>query len=269
MKEREYLKEHGKKITDSSVRKEIVNEYEAHIEDCKAALMESGMTEVEAEEEAVRQMGDPQEAGEAMDKIYHKVFDSNMFLWMLALGCIPIVCVCISYLIARDPNAFLWVWNEALGLNKIPAVIHRNIGIGLSFWEKYTGKALFYAVGRDWGQGCYVANSGLVLFISALCFAPSFPVKGYAGILCCVLIACLLNMVLRGFMNLLQSRRETRLLWEIGTADTRINWKGKGYLCGRHMKVRVQGSEKGTEIPAGAPVMVVGMEGFKPVVAQV
>ena len=53
MKEREYLKELGKKITDSSVRKEIVNEYEAHIEDCKAALMESGMTEVEAEEEAV------------------------------------------------------------------------------------------------------------------------------------------------------------------------------------------------------------------------
>ena len=161
MKEREYLKELGKKITDSSVRKEIVNEYEAHIEDCKAALMESGMTEVEAEEEAVRQMGDPQEAGEAMDKIYHKVFDSNMFLWMLALGCVPIVCVCISYLIARDPNAFLWLWNDALGLNKIPAVIHRNIGIGLavygiglSFWEKYTGKALFYAVGRDWGQGC-------------------------------------------------------------------------------------------------------------------
>ena len=247
MKEREYLKELGKKITDSSVRKEIVNEYEAHIEDCKAALMESGMTEVEAEEEAVRQMGDPQEAGEAMDKIYHKVFDSNMFLWMLALGCVPIVCVCISYLIARDPNAFLWLWNDALGLNKIPAVIHRNIGIGLAVY----------------------GNSGLVLFISALCFAPSFPVKGYAGILCCVLIACLLNMVLRGFMNLLQSRRETRLLWEIGTADTRINWKGKGYLCGHHMKVRVQGSEKGTEITAGAPVMVVGMEGFKPVVAQV
>lgn len=70
-------------------------------------------------------------------------------------------------------------------------------------------------------------------------------------------------------MNLLQSRRETRLLWEIGTADTRIKWKGKGYLCGHHMKVRVQGSEKGMEIPAGAPVMVIGMEGFKPVVAQV
>lgn len=185
MKEREYLKELGKKITDSSVRKEIVNEYEAHIEDCKAALMESGMTEVEAEEEAVRQMGDPQEAGEAMDKIYHKVFDSNMFLWILALGCVPIVCVCISYLIARDPNAFLWLWNDALGLNKIPAVIHRNIGIGLavygiglSFWEKYTGKALFYAVGRDWGQGCYVANSGSGTFYLGIMFCSEFPSEG-------------------------------------------------------------------------------------------
>ena len=35
MKEREYLKELGKKITDSSARKEIVNEYEAHIKDKK------------------------------------------------------------------------------------------------------------------------------------------------------------------------------------------------------------------------------------------
>ena len=67
------------------------------------------MTEVEAEEEAVRQMGDPQEAGEAMDKIYHKVFDSNMFLWMLALGCVPIVCVCISYLIAKRSERIFMV----------------------------------------------------------------------------------------------------------------------------------------------------------------
>lgn len=100
MKEREYLKELGKKITDSSVRKEIVNEYEAHIEDCKAALMESGMTEVEAEEEAVRQMGDPQEAGEAMDKIYHKVFDSNMFLWMPGTGMCT-NCMCVHFLSYR------------------------------------------------------------------------------------------------------------------------------------------------------------------------
>lgn len=276
MKEREYLKELGKKITNSSARVEIVKEYEAHIEDCKEALMEAGMTEEEAEKEAVRQMGSPQEAGEAMDKIYHKAIDYGMLIWMVALGFVPAVCVGICYIITKDPDAFFDMWNEALQLDKVPVVIHQIIGtvfavygFGLSFWEKYSGKPLFYAVGRDWGRGSYIANSGLVLFIAALCFAPGFPVKGIAGVMSCILIMCVLNMILRAFMNLLQNRRETKLLWEIGTADTEITWKGKGYLCGHHMKVRVQGSEKGTKIPAGAPMMVVAMEGFRPVVAQV
>lgn len=276
MKEREYLKELGKKITNSSARVEIVNEYKAHIEDCKCALMENGMPEEEAEKEAVRQMGSPKEAGEAMDKLYHRTFDQGMFLWMIALGLVPAICVGICYIITKNPDAFFNLWNEALSLNQIPVKIHLIIGmcfgiygILLSFWEKYSGKPLFYAVGRDWGNGCYVANSGLVMVIAAFCCAPAFPVKGLAGILSCTLIACAINIILRAFMNLLQSRRETTLLWEIGTADTEITWKGKGHLCGHHMKVRAQDSEKGTTIPKGAPLMVVGMEGFKPVVVQV
>lgn len=128
MKEREYLKELGKKITNSSARVEIVKEYEAHIEDCKEALMEAGMTEEEAEKEAVRQMGSPQEAGEAMDKIYHKAIDYGMLIWMLALGFVPAVCVGICYIITKDPDAFFDIWNEALQLDKVPVVIHQIIG---------------------------------------------------------------------------------------------------------------------------------------------
>ena len=186
MKEREYLKELGKKITDSSVRKEIVNEYEAHIEDCKAALMESGMTEVEAEEEAVRQMGDPQEAGEAMDKIYHKVFDSNMFLWMLALGCVPIVCVCISYLIARDPNAFLWLWNDALGLNKIPGSYTPEYRNRIScLWNRIEllgeiTRAKLYSMQSEetGGRDVTLQTAGWYFLSAALCFCSEFPGEG-------------------------------------------------------------------------------------------
>ncbi len=276
MRERDYLRVLGKRITDSSARMKIVEEYAAHIEDCKSALMETGMSELEAEEEAVRQMGSPKEAGEAMDRIYHNAVDYRMLIWMLALGCIPLVFAGISYLITGNPNAYLDVFNEALKLDQVPAYIHSGIGIGigiygfiLSFWEKYTGKSLFYVVGKDWGQGNYVVNSGLILIISALCFVPSFPIKGILGIIICVLIVSGANAVLRIIMNLLQSRKETRLLWEVGTADTEITWKGKGYLCGQHMKVRVQGSEQGKKIPVGASVMVVKMEGFTPVVEQV
>ena len=58
-----YLKELTKRIEDSGARKEIMREYKEHIEDCKEALAASGMSEEEAEEEAVRQMGDPAAAG--------------------------------------------------------------------------------------------------------------------------------------------------------------------------------------------------------------
>ena len=52
MKADNYLKELTKRIEDPDARKEIMREYQEHIEDCRAALMESGMSEEEAEEEA-------------------------------------------------------------------------------------------------------------------------------------------------------------------------------------------------------------------------
>ena len=43
MKADKYLQELTKRIESSKVRKEIMREYQDHIEDCKEALMESGM----------------------------------------------------------------------------------------------------------------------------------------------------------------------------------------------------------------------------------
>ena len=63
MKEYEYLKRLGKCISNGSVRGEILDEYKAHLEDCREALMKNGMSKAEAEEEAVRQMGNPEEVG--------------------------------------------------------------------------------------------------------------------------------------------------------------------------------------------------------------
>ena len=68
MKADKYLQELTKRIESSKVRKEIMREYQDHIEDCKEALMESGMSEEEAEKEAVRQMGDPGEAGRDLQR---------------------------------------------------------------------------------------------------------------------------------------------------------------------------------------------------------
>lgn len=56
MTKNDYLKRLGKCISNASVRGKILDEYEAHIDDCIEALMENGMSKKEAEAEAVRQM---------------------------------------------------------------------------------------------------------------------------------------------------------------------------------------------------------------------
>ena len=75
MKADRYLKALTKRIENSRMREEILREYQDHIQDCKEALMESGMSEEAAEEEAVRQMGDPGEAGREMNRLYRQVLD--------------------------------------------------------------------------------------------------------------------------------------------------------------------------------------------------
>ena len=122
MKADKYLQALTKRIESSRIRKEIMREYQDHIEDCKEALMESGMSEEEAEEEAVRQMGDPGEAGREMNRIYRDVLDLNMAIWFLAC--------CVLTLLTR------WVLERGMGVVDIsaagvPVIIPEYIGRAL------------------------------------------------------------------------------------------------------------------------------------------
>ena len=86
MKADKYLKTLTKRIKNSRMREEILREYRNHIEDCKETLMETGMSEEAAEEEAVRQMGDPAEAGQEMNRLYREGLDLGMTLWFLFIA---------------------------------------------------------------------------------------------------------------------------------------------------------------------------------------
>ena len=275
MTKNDYLKRLGKCISNASVLGEILDEYEAHIDDCIEALMENGMSKKEAEAEAVRQMGNPEEAGNEMDQIHARVFDLNMFWWMLAFAVVIPVFEIISRLITSGDEGIIDILNYDFGMYKVPVIVHLIIGTaiicygsGLSIIEKYTGKPLFYSYGRNWNGG-YIANSGLVLAIGGIICSAALPVKGFIKGVIGVIVVTVLNMVIRVVMNVLRNRRERKYLWEIGFADTDINWKGKGTICNGKMKVRARNSEKGTVIHKGEPIMVVSMEGFKPVVIAV
>lgn len=70
MDRRSYLHILEEQIRTKRARAMAVREVEDHIEDQKAAFLAEGMTEEEAEEAAVLEMGDPVEAGVALDRIH-------------------------------------------------------------------------------------------------------------------------------------------------------------------------------------------------------
>ena len=260
MKADKYLQELTKRIESSKVRKEIMREYQDHIEDCKEALMESGMSEEEAEKEAVRQMGDPGEAGREMNRIYRDVLDLNMAIWFLA-------CCVLTLLTRRVLERGMGVVDiSAAGVPVIiPEYIGRALpvyGFLLSAWEKHNDLVLYYVHGKDWGGAGAGAmnNSGFILAVGVALMAHSMERGVWISI-----IAAAAQIVLRSYIQMLNSKRETELLWEIGVADTAITYKGKGTFRGKQIKIKTNEEE----IQPGTSVMIVMFEGPKPVVARV
>lgn len=253
-----YLKELTKRIEDSTARKEIMREYEDHIADCKDALMESGMSEEEAEAEAVRQMGDPASAGREMNRLYRNLIDVSMLIWVLACSIFILIATCA------------WKVRFGYGLNEYmfeeaPRIIFQVLGgfslvygFILSAWEKWNDFELFYAHAKDWGGG--VKNSGVILALSVI-FLPKTLFQGFL----LILVIAVVQTLIRSLVILLRNRRELELLWEIGVADTAITYKGKGIFCGKCIKIKT----KEEEIPPGTPIMIVSIEGSKPVVVKV
>lgn len=78
-----YLHILEEQIRTKRARAMVLEEVEAHIEDQKTAFLAEGMTTTEAEEAAVREMGDPVEAGVALDRVHRPKME-----WSLLAGVI-------------------------------------------------------------------------------------------------------------------------------------------------------------------------------------
>lgn len=252
MKADKYLQVLTKHIENSRMRKDIMREYEDHIEDCKEMLMESGMGEEEAEDEAIRQMGDPKEAGCALNQLYRDVLDLHMALWFL--GCVIVLLLGRWTLIEIDDRMKQIVLNYTGGVVLI-------YGFILSAWEKHNDMGIVWVYGKNWSGGIgAMNNSGLILAFGVTFMAHSME----KGVWIALAVAAAL-IVLRSYVQMLNNKRETELLWEIGIADTVISYKGKGTFRGKHIKIKTDEEE----IQPETPIMIVSFEGAKPVVARV
>ena len=242
-----YLKALTKRIENSKMREEIMKEYQDHIEDCKEALMNSGMSNDTAEEEAVKQMGDPSQAGREMNRLYKDILDLGMTLWFLGVTLILL------------PLRWLWEIKVPLYVLEYIGRVIVIYGLLLSAWEKYNNLGINYAFAKNWSAGA-LNNSGLILAIGTAFMAHNMS----RGVWITLTLASI-QVLLRSFIQSLNRKRETELLWEIGIADTAVTYKGKGTFCGWQIKIKT----KEQEIQPGMPIIIVAMEGARPIVERV
>lgn len=97
MKQQEYLETLTEQLRCKKARPMVEEEIRSHIEDQKCAYMADGMEEMRAEEEAVRQMGDPVEAGIELDRIHKPQMAWDMIFLAVFLGGIGLL---IQYLLS-------------------------------------------------------------------------------------------------------------------------------------------------------------------------
>ena len=86
MRREEYLHTLTEQIRCKMARGTIEQEINDHIEDQKAEFLSEGMSQTEAEEAAVREMGDPVEVGLEMDRIYRPTMAWGMIALIVGLS---------------------------------------------------------------------------------------------------------------------------------------------------------------------------------------
>lgn len=123
MRSEEYLTILTDQIRCRMAREDVRKELLCHIEDQKAAFLSEGMEAAEAEEAAVREMGDPVETGNELDRIHRP----KMAWGMIALiAVLSIVGYLVQYLLQEK-------WIAAGGTGMV--MTYMMLGLLLSIYR--------------------------------------------------------------------------------------------------------------------------------------
>lgn len=91
----EYLRIIEQQIRCKKAYPEIKRELEDHMNDQKQAYLEQGMTQEDAENRAVKEMGDPVLTGEALDQVHRPKTDWSLIVMVIALSLFGIWMQCL------------------------------------------------------------------------------------------------------------------------------------------------------------------------------
>ena len=136
-----FLNEVTDQIKSKEAQKFVANELSYHLKETKNAWIEKGLTEEEAEERAVQQMGSPVKLGQQMNKLYRPKVDWLLVILLvttLALGFLPMFS--LGYMDERHFSTF----KIMIALISSSAAL----GIMLVDYRKWKKRGwLFYTIG--------------------------------------------------------------------------------------------------------------------------
>lgn len=192
MRREKYLEILEGQIRCKKARSAVRDEVEEHILEQKEAFLREGMGEQEAEEKAVKEMGDPVEAGIALDRIHRPRMAWEM---ILLVGVLSLVGFMVQYLLQRQFRDQVFLPGD-----EIVRFVYMLIGFAMmvavcfidyswiGYWAKTITAVLFAGLLFGMRMGIQVNGSrawiflfgvGVNMRLLCLLFVPL-----YGGILC-------------------------------------------------------------------------------------
>jgi len=253
MKANEYMKSMMKTVLSHKYKEGIKRELQDCIDDLREAYMEEGMSEEEAEEEAVRQMGDPFETAEMFNEVYQPRFEwrvaAYMLLWIILAAFIK------------------WGIEESFGEtlasevgNAVVGIIFITFSIVLSYIEK-TGDFPFLWIKitptKHWAMpgllGVFT-NSGSIAGIGI-----GFMAKNTSQVIILYGIVTITMLLQRLYVEMEQTKIEQEYLYKDCIADKEFDFEGPVYIGTEKHKVRIV---RGQKAQRGDYLVIIGMKGF-------
>lgn len=253
MKANEYMKRMMKTVLSHRYKEGIKRELQDCIEDLKEAYMEEGMTEEEAEEEAIRQMGDPYETAEMFNEVYQPRFEWRVAVYMLFW---IVFAAFVNWGLEMNLGGTL----QFEAGNACVGVLFISFSVILSYIEKSGDLPFLWlktSPTKHWAMpgllGVFT-NSGSIAGVGI-----GFMANNVSQAIILYGIVTIIMLLQRLFIEMEQTKVEQKYLYKDCVAVRGFDFEGPVDIGTERHRVRIvrgQRAEKGDEL------VIIGMKGF-------
>lgn len=268
MKIEEYVDSVSVGLNDRRVRESIRDELRAHLEDSTEELVREGHTAEEAEELAVKDMGDPNDTVALLNEVHKPIFEWKQIIGLSVLSLMLYYPINFLFHLASGDDGISYYSGIGLRIKIVLGIIISLYAIIVSGVERYLDLPFWYGRSQNGGSN---ANGAILGAVGIILLSGSFKMLLLLLVIMLVIIGSE-----RNFIERKRLLRERRFIFTQGTTTTDLGsaeldpmhysskvyeefgFPGKAEFDGKTEKVIAR-----RYIPKGSTITVIGIDGFK------